>query len=83
MILLDIHLPGIDGWKVCEQIRKVKELQNTWIVVMTGDRNEDLQSKVQQYQANDLWFKPFDLIAVQKQIQDWLRVKKEGVYGKH
>lgn len=30
MIILDIMLPGVDGFEICKQIREAKEFQSLW-----------------------------------------------------
>lgn len=43
LILLDIMMPGTDGYDVCEQIKKTEECKNVPIVFLTGkDRDEDM-----------------------------------------
>lgn len=57
LILLDIMLPGMDGWKVCSEIRKIK---STPILMLTA-RNE-LKDKVHGLEigAADYLIKPFE-----------------------
>ncbi len=37
MIILDLHLPGVDGPHLLEQIRSDTRLQNTKVIVATAD----------------------------------------------
>jgi CheY-like chemotaxis protein len=58
LILLDVHMPGIDGWDVLQQLR-AKAGPHQPIVVMTGryeGQERALSSGAQGYLA-----KPFDL----------------------
>jgi len=58
LILLDVHMPGIDGWDVLRQLR-TKAGPHQPIVVMTGryeGQDRALSSGAQGYLA-----KPFDL----------------------
>jgi len=41
LVLLDIMLPVIDGFKVCEEIRANPSLQSTKIVFLTAKGNEE------------------------------------------
>lgn len=58
LILLDVHMPGIDGWDVLNQLRSAAGPQEP-IVIMTGQyegQERALASGAQGYLA-----KPFDL----------------------
>jgi len=44
IILLDISLPGIDGYTVCEKLKEDPELSRIPVVMLTGrDRGEDFE----------------------------------------
>jgi CheY-like chemotaxis protein len=58
LILLDVRMPGVDGWKVLDELRSAAGPQ-TPVVVMTASyygQDRALQSGAQGYLA-----KPFDL----------------------
>ncbi len=42
VILLDIEMPGMDGFVVCEKLRKDDEVKDIPIVVLTGTNNPKL-----------------------------------------
>ncbi len=35
LILLDVMMPGLDGWDVCKQIREDKETENITVAMLT------------------------------------------------
>lgn len=35
LILLDVMMPGLDGWDVCKQIRENKETENITVAMLT------------------------------------------------
>lgn len=54
LILLDVQLPGMDGYSVAEQLRKNKRLANIPIIAvtsyaMTGDRERILEAGCTSY----------------------------------
>lgn len=54
LILLDINMPGMDGYSVIEQMRQIKHLQNIPIValtanVMKGDKEKSLDAGFNGY----------------------------------
>ena len=40
LVLLDIMLPGIDGWEVCEIIRLNPDYRNIKVIFLTAKRSE-------------------------------------------
>lgn len=60
VIVLDIMLPGMDGYKLCTQIRE-QDNNNTPVLMMTA--RDELGDKLQGFEAgaDDYVVKPFDL----------------------
>jgi len=43
VILLDIMMPGVDGYSICEEIKSDPEFSNIPVIFLTGkDRNDDM-----------------------------------------
>ncbi len=40
LIILDIIMPGVDGYQICEQLRKEKSTANIPIILLTGKELE-------------------------------------------
>lgn len=60
LILLDIMLPGIDGWDVCEWIKAHGNLKDIPIAMFTvKGKNEDI-SELLKYNPDAYITKPFD-----------------------
>lgn len=59
LILLDIMMPGKDGYEICKEIKKDLALQNVPVIFLTG--KEALEDKQRSYQVGgDLYIKkPF------------------------
>lgn len=60
VILLDLHLPGIDGYEVCELIRKSTNFRQTKIIAATG-AGADARERIMRLGADEFLQKPFDL----------------------
>jgi DNA-binding NtrC family response regulator len=59
LILLDVMMPGIDGFETCHRLRKLPQLQHTPVIFMTA--LSDASDKVRAFQAggDDYVAKPF------------------------
>ena len=43
VILLDIMMPGIDGYEICQRLKQDPEFTNTPVIFLTGkDRSDDM-----------------------------------------
>jgi len=59
IILLDIMMPGMDGYEVCQRLREYPSLAETKIIMVTA--KGALEDRVKGYEAgaNDFITKPF------------------------
>ncbi len=67
LVLTDVNMPDVDGFRLCEQIRSIPELANLILVVLTsGDRAGDISRCQQLGVAAHLLkpVKPSDLLSV-------------------
>ena len=78
LILLDIMMPKIDGFVVCEMIRKNS---NVPIIILTALTDEESQLKGFDRLADDYITKPFSMPIVLKHIEAILR-RSENVNKK-
>lgn len=70
MILLDVMLPGLSGFEVCQQIR---EFSNVPIVMLTA-KGEDIDKILGlEYGADDYITKPFNILEVKARIKAIMR----------
>lgn len=67
IILLDLHMPGLNGFETFKTIRK-NEIR-TPIVALTADAFEDTRDKVNELGFNDLLIKPYRAEDLIKTIQ--------------
>ncbi len=59
LILLDVGMPNIDGYKLCSLIRKYSAFQSTPIVMVTGNKGIIDRAKARLVGATDYMTKPF------------------------
>ena len=70
LIVLDIMLPKIDGYGVCELIRKQSDVP---IIMLTALSGEEDQIKGLDLQVDDYITKPFNILEVKARIKAILR----------
>jgi len=70
LAILDLMLPGMDGWKVC---RRIRDLSNIPIIILTGRRDENDRVKGLDYGADDFVVKPFRIAELKARVQAVLR----------
>jgi type II secretory ATPase GspE/PulE/Tfp pilus assembly ATPase PilB-like protein/CheY-like chemotaxis protein len=75
IIVLDLNLPGIDGYSVLQQLRSRPATRTIPIVVLTAKGDEDNEVRVFQLGADDFITKPFRARA--------LSARLEAVLGRH
>ncbi len=80
LILLDIMLPGIDGYAVCEIIRLNAEWRKTKIIFLTAKGREEDIAKGMVLGADAYITKPYSNAKVVKTVKKFLS-KKESKSG--
>lgn len=70
LVLLDVMLPKLDGFQVCQQIREFSDMP----VVMLTAKSEDMDKILGlEYGADDYITKPFNILEVKARIKAILR----------
>jgi DNA-binding response OmpR family regulator len=70
LILLDIMMPGMDGWEVC---RRLRELSDVPIIMLTARNLKGDVVKGLEVGADDYVTKPFSAVELEARIQAVLR----------
>ena len=75
LVLLDIMMPGLDGYEVCRQLRQRPETAEVPIIFLSS--LEEVQNKSRGFEAgaNDYVTKPFDLLEVKARARALLKAK--------
>jgi sigma-B regulation protein RsbU (phosphoserine phosphatase) len=75
LVLLDIVMPGIDGYEVCRQLR-AREVTRE-LPVMFLSSLEDVRNKAEGFEAggNDYLTKPFELLEIKARVRSLLKAK--------
>jgi sigma-B regulation protein RsbU (phosphoserine phosphatase) len=75
LVLLDIVMPGMDGYEVCRHIRSNPATLD--LPVMFLSALEDVKNKTQGFEAggNDYLTKPFEVLEVKARVRSLLKAK--------
>ncbi|KPA13536.1 Acetoacetate metabolism regulatory protein atoC [Candidatus Magnetomorum sp. HK-1] len=77
LILMDVNMPGTDGFEACRQIKKIKTLESVPVIFLTG--KTDTTAKITGFKAGgvDYITKPFVNEEVIARIKTHLSIKQE------
>lgn len=84
LFLLDVGLPGIDGYELCRQIKARPETAHVPVMFISG--HVEIESRLRGYEvgAHDFITKPFDVREVQQKVALLLRQQQDrnGLEGR-
>jgi two-component system cell cycle response regulator len=73
LILLDLQMPGMDGFQVMEGLKEIKTDSYLPVLVITAQRGHKLRAL--KAGAKDFVSKPFDMVEVKTRIRNMLEVR--------
>src|SRR5437868_6769663 len=78
LVLLDVMMPGKNGWEVARELRASAELSSTGIVMLTaiGEKVNEMTSPL--YGADDFVNKPFDFADLEAKIAQVVAKRRGG-----
>jgi two-component system sensor histidine kinase/response regulator len=75
LILLDINMPGMNGFEVCKKIRSNPELNNVPVIFLSADTDRESILKGFDLGAQDYVTKPFDSRELLARVRTHLALK--------
>ncbi len=76
VILLDVMMPGIDGYEVCRRLRHAPRLSEVPIVMLTALDDRDSRLAGIEAGADDFISKPFDRVELRARLRTILRLNR-------
>jgi diguanylate cyclase (GGDEF)-like protein len=80
IVLLDVTMPGISGFEVCDQIQKLSACGNIPVIFVTANITEEDETKGLKFGAVDYITKPFRNAIVRMRVRNHLKTKKQCDY---
>lgn len=75
VILLDIMMPGMNGFEVCRRLKQDPETQHIPVVIITGMSDKETNIEAVKSGADDFLIKPFDRILLEARIKTSSKTK--------
>lgn len=75
VVLLDLVMPGMDGFTVCRRLKSDPRSHLVPVVVITGMAERDANIRALEAGADDFMLKPFDATLLDARIRNSLRSK--------
>lgn len=72
LILLDVVMPGLNGWEVCKRIKQNPQTKNLPVIILTAAKGRDTDDKAAESGADGVLIKPFDDKALMAAIHELL-----------
>lgn len=76
LILLDINMPNISGYELCNQIKSTDTLKETPIIFVSSKSNTDVKIKAFNLGAQDYIIKPFEAEELLARVKTHLRLSE-------
>ncbi|MBQ8698360.1 MAG: response regulator [Schwartzia sp.] len=75
LVLLDLHMPDMDGMEVMQRIRDIEHCENLPVVFLTADSDADTEAKLFNAGAMDFLAKPLVMQVAMQRIRRILELK--------
>lgn len=78
LILLDINMPGMDGYEVCRRVKQNEDTQHIPVVFISALSDSDNESYGLDLGASDYISKPFNVKVVRARVRTQIRLKQQS-----
>lgn len=76
LVLLDVQLPGIDGYQVCHLLKENPATALIPVTILTGMQDAEARMRGIESGADDFLTKPFEYTLLRARIRTQLRIKR-------
>lgn len=78
LIILDVMMPGMTGYEVCEEIKSKDEFKDTKILILTAKGQQTDKEKAEKVMADYYLSKPFSPAKLLSVVEEILESKNEN-----
>lgn len=83
VVLLDVVLPGIDGFAVCRKLKSLDATRHVPVIMMTGLSGKDSKHKGLEAGAVEFLNKPVDMVELTIRLKNVIEIKEYHDYLKN
>jgi putative two-component system response regulator len=76
LVLLDLHMPGLDGLEVLARLKETEGTDLAPVVMLTGNQSPEVKVRALRGGARDFLTKPFDASEVSLRIANLLEMRR-------
>ncbi len=69
VVVLDLRMPGMDGYEVCKQIKSDEATKHIEVIAITAYHSDEAEQKILECGARKCMAKPLDTDALLKEIE--------------
>jgi putative two-component system response regulator len=77
LILLDIQMPGMDGFEVMSRLQAVENTQRIPVIFLTGESDNEIRQRAFDMGARGFVTKPIDAAVLSETVTDILSAGKD------
>jgi excisionase family DNA binding protein len=81
VLILDLRMPGLDGFQVCRRVKADPACRETRILVLTGHVEADTAERVVQAGADGFLEKPASLARLQAEVDRLIAASAHGLHA--
>jgi DNA-binding response OmpR family regulator len=79
LVVLDVNMPGLDGWELCDILRRQSHTRDVPVLFLTGRADLRDQITAMQVGGSDYVTKPFRPDELRAKVQTWVqRRRRQG-----
>ena len=76
LVVLDVNMPGLDGWELCDILRRQSHTRDVPVLFLTGRADLRDQITAMQVGGSDYVTKPFRPDELRAKVQAWVRRRR-------
>src|SRR5580700_8377213 len=78
LVLLDVEMPGMDGYEVCQHLKASPETRDIPVIFLTGKTESEDETRGFEVGAVDYVHKPFSPMVVKARVRTHLTLRATG-----